>query len=315
MTTASFIRQWMEADTSVAAHTSGSTGAPKPIALSKSDISLSAAATIDFFDISPSDLLVLPLSPDYIAGKMMIVRAMMGRASLWTEPPSRRPMTLLGPEVSVKLAAIVPQQIEGAIEARCKIRHIIVGGDAVPPDLEQKALTGRPDTSWWATYGMTETCSHVALRPFGSDTYTALPGVSFTTGPDGCLVISRRGASWSPVITRDIVELISPASFRFIGRADNAIVSGALKIHPEEVERLISPAMGKRRFYVTSRPSALWGREVVVAVEGEADPDGGEALLARLASLTGPVKRPRGVIFSPSFAMTDSGKIRRQTFD
>lgn len=314
MTTASFIRQWMEADTSIAAHTSGSTGTPKPIALSKSDMASSAGATIDFFGITSSDLLALPLSPDYIAGKMMIVRAMMSRATLWAEPPSRRPMTLLGPDVSVKLAAIVPQQIDGAIEARCSIRHIIVGGDAVPPDLEQKALAGRPDTSWWSTYGMTETCSHVALRPFGSDTYTALPGVSFSTGPDGCLVISRWGATWSPVMTRDIVELLTPSSFRFIGRADNAIVSGALKIHPEEVERLIAPAMGQRRFYVTSRPSALWGREVVVAVEGEEDPDGGEALLARLASLTGPIKRPRGVIFIPAFSMTDSGKVRRQKF-
>ncbi len=314
MTVGEFISNWLSPEPFIAAYTSGSTGAPKPILLAKADVEQSARATIDFFGISPTDLIALPLSPDYIAGKMMIVRAMLSGATLWSEPPSRHPLDALAPGARVRLAAIVPQQIGGLIEARCAIDHVIVGGAPVNPALEREALGRRPATMWWATYGMTETCSHVALRPFGSDVYEALPGVTFATDREDCLIISREGASWSPVITRDIVCLLSPSSFRFIGRADNAIISGGLKIHPEEVERLIMPAMGTRRFYVSSRVSERWGREVVLIVEGEPDTDGGEALLAAVAPLAGSVKRPRAVIYLPAFPVTTTGKICRQIF-
>lgn len=308
MTYEDFAEEWRSPLRYVTAHTSGSTGTPKEIRLSKHDMELSAKATIDFFGIRRGDLLATPLAADYIAGKMMAVRAFIAGATLLDERPSRKPLS--GVTENVKLAAIVPQQIEGLVDAPCPIEHVIVGGAPVSPEAERLAAS-RVTTAWWATYGMTETCSHVALRRFGESCYTALPGVIFTTDRRGCLVINRKGASWSPVTTNDIVTLLSPASFVFRGRADNAIISGGLKIHPEEVEQIIAPAFDGRRFYITGIPSERWGEEPLLVVEGAADSDGGKALVEACAALAGRVKRPRSVRFIPQFKLTSSGKIIR----
>lgn len=308
MTYKDFEREWLSPLPFITARTSGSTGKPKEIRLFKEDMLMSARATADFFCIGCGDLLATPLAADYIAGKMMAVRAASTGARLYVEEPSRQPLQQLNEPV--KLAAIVPQQIEGLVHAPCAIEHVIVGGAPVSSGEELTALT-RTDTSWWATYGMTETCSHVALRRFGQNHYTALPGVSFSTDARGCLTITRPGASWSQVTTNDIVTLLSDTTFLFIGRADNAILSGGLKIHPEEVERLIAPALGGRRFYVVGIPSERWGSEPQLVVEGTPDADGGNNLLEACAALAGHVKRPRSVRFIDRFLLTPSGKIIR----
>ncbi len=116
------------------------------------------------------------------------------------------------------------------------------------------------------------------------------------------------------MVTNDIVDLIDNHTFIFRGRADNAIISGGLKIHPEEVERLIAPALDPYRFYVTARTSAEWGSEVALVVEGAAPADGGRALLDAAALLAGRIRRPRSIIWLDSLPLTDSGKIKRQTF-
>lgn len=313
MTYDEFIASWLDSTTlSIEAHTSGSTGKPKPIFLTKEDMRLSARATIDFFGIHAGDILAIPLAADYIAGKMMAVRALESGARLLAEKPSRNP---LGEIVEpIKLAAIVPQQIQGILKARCPIEHIIVGGAPVAPDVEKAALEMRPDSKWWATYGMTETCSHVALRPFGEEQFRALPSSVFSTTPDGRLVITHSSASWSPVITTDIVTLIDSESFIYRGRADHAIISGGIKIHPEEVEKLIAPAMEGRRYYITGRQSVDWGTEVALVMEGEPDASLEAKLLTRADALAGSIRRPRSVIWLSSFPLTQSGKIIRKTF-
>ncbi len=315
MTYQEFIKEWRSPDSStVAAHTSGSTGKPKPIRLAKTDMLVSARATNSFFGVKAGDLLAIPLAADYIAGKMMAVRALDSGARLHSETPSRSPLTSLPAEAVVKIAAIVPQQIHGLAEARCPIENVIVGGGPVSPEDEAFALHSRPETLWWATYGMTETCSHVALRRFGTPHYKAVPGVTFSVTRDNRLIVSHDSTTWSPVVTNDIVELIDPTTFIFRGRADNAIISGGIKIHPEEVERLIAPAMEGRRFYVASRASAEWGSEVALIIEGPEDDDCAARLLAAAAELAGSVRRPRSVIWLPAFPQTSSGKIIRQTF-
>lgn len=315
MTLDEFRAEWTDSGRDyITAHTSGSTGAPKPIHLNKEDMRLSARATIDFFGIRPYDLLAIPLAIDYIAGKMMAVRAWESGAKLHDEAPSRTPLLTLDASASVRVAAIVPQQIAGIIDAPCHIDHIIVGGAPTTAEAEMEALAGRPESAWWATYGMTETCSHVALRRFGTKEYRALPGVSFSTDDDGRLTIIRDGASWSPLATNDVVELIDSTTFLFRGRADNAIISGGLKIHPEEVEALIAPLMSGRQYYVAAKQSAEWGMEPALVIEGEADPESGTALLEEAARLTGRIKRPRSVIWMKSLPRTQSGKIIRRTF-
>lgn len=318
MTYEEFYAEWGNDSDRVSAHTSGSTGTPKPVMLAKADMRLSARATIAFFGIKAGNLLATPLSADYIAGKMMAVRAAESGARLHVEEPSRHPLASLTPDTRVCLTAIVPQQIAGLIDAPCAIDHVIVGGAPCTPSQEREALTGRPDTRWWATYGMTETCSHIALRAFGDNRYHALPGVSLSLDARGCLVITAPEAGWSPVVTNDIVDLLDSTTFIFRGRADNVIISGGIKIHPEEVERIIAPALGDRRFYITAIASEQWGSEPRLIVEGEPDPDGGTALLERCDALLtatsgrrGHIMRPKSVRFVTQMPLTPTGKLRR----
>ena len=101
-------------------------------------------------------------------------------------------------------------------------------------------LAGMPFAAF-CTYGMTETCSHVALAdaldPQGI--YSAMPGISFSIDSRDCLRITAGSMSFGTLQTNDVVELLDNGRFRWLGRADNAINSGGIKIHPEMLERAI----------------------------------------------------------------------------
>ncbi len=305
-----FIDQWLDTNDYIVAHTSGSTGTPKPIRLLKTDMMLSARATIAHFGLNADSTLVLPLSDDYIAGKMMIVRSQVLGARLIVEPPSRRPLAT-DPGCTVNLIAIVPQQIDGLIASPAHVCSAIVGGAPVSPDEERRALDMRPDIVWWATYGMTETCSHVALRRFGSDTYHALPGITFATDERGCLVISNPYASWSPLVTNDIVTLVSPHAFRWHGRADNVIISGGLKLHPEEIERHLAGILSPGTYYIAPRPSREWGTEAILVVQGGDDQELANHILTEARRVLPSHMCPKDVVFIPEIQRTSTGKIRR----
>jgi O-succinylbenzoic acid--CoA ligase len=155
------------------------------------------------------------------------------------------------------------------------IRNLIIGGGAISPDLEEK-LHGLPNAVW-SSYGMTETLSHIALRRVnGSEAqewYTPLPGVSVSLNRDDCLCIDAPALSAQPLVTNDIAELSSSGSFRILGRRDNVIISGGLKLQTEVLETELRPLLAASddniSFCVTSRPSAKFGEEAVLLVVPE----------------------------------------------
>ncbi len=308
-----FVEQWRDGSATVDAHTSGSTGAPKAIKLLKADMRISAEATNRFFAVDSGSLLACPLSESYIAGKMMVVRAEISGARLVMEEPSRTPLSApLGRDVD--LAAIVPQQIEGLIKSPNRFRHIIVGGGPVSPveermALEHSRLTG---AQWWMTYGMTETCSRVALRRFGGELYECLPGITVATDSRGCLVISSEGSSWSSVTTNDLAQLVSPRSFRWLGRIDNVVISGGKKLHPELIEPQIAPIVAGRPFFLTGRSSDRWGEELVMVMEGELSPREVESLFQKIKDTLSHDSAPKAIIQKKQLRRTYSGKLIRE---
>lgn len=298
------------------AHTSGSTGIPKQIMLPRGDMEASARATIAAFGLDSGSRLHCPLSMNYIAGKMMAVRAILAGCSITLEEPSTAPLSLLDNSDRVDLLPIVPVQIPALAERLSQedapdVRNIIVGG--APCTAAQEEILRQLPAQVYATYGMTETCSHVALRSVTRDEkqFTAMPGVLFSTDSRGCLVISSSGFSWGRLETNDLVELLSPASFIWLGRADNAIITGGLKVIPELLEQKIAKYLPAGSvFYITSMDSAKWGREVVLVAEGkEVDHDA-----ISFASLP-PHERPHHIIWLSVIPRTSSGKIIRQNGD
>lgn len=128
-----FLRQWNDGSDCICAHTSGSTGVPKKIHLSKSDMMKSAAATNRFFGIGCDSLLHLPLSTDYIAGKMMVVRGFVAGCAVMAERPSNHPLKdYAGRRIS--LSAVVPSQVPGLLDGSGWrfVDNLIVGAHLFP---------------------------------------------------------------------------------------------------------------------------------------------------------------------------------------
>ncbi|MDE6485610.1 MAG: AMP-binding protein [Duncaniella sp.] len=313
MTFADFYRQWTDASPYIEAHTSGSTGEPKVIRLLKTDMELSARATCRRFGIDGGSVLATPLSADYIAGKMMAVRQAVSGARLVELPRSRTPLRDYSGD-PVDLLAIVPAQIPDLLDALkrgVEIRDVIVGGAPVSP-ADETRLAGC-GASVFATYGMTETCSHIALRPMGHDVYTVMPGISVSLNADGCLRIDTGAMNVGVLDTRDVCEVLSPAEFRWLGRMDNVINSGGIKLHPEEIERSLAEVMEGREFYITKRASTLWGEEaVMVVVTG--DDELPVAVLDRISETLPGYMRPKDIIYDSSPEYTQSGKLKRRSF-
>lgn len=316
-----FLKEWFDDKPYVIGHTSGSTGRPKEIHLSKVDMRASARITNAFLGIHEQSVLLLCLSLSYIAGKMMVVRALEAGARLIPGQVSSRPfrdMVADGPEggVVIDLAAVVPMQLEESLKYPQEkavfsgIRQVLVGGAPVSPALEEK-LADLP-VLCYATYGMTETVSHIALRKLNTDTpYFALGKVSFTVDERGCLVIHAPHLQGQTFVTNDLVEWVDCQHFRWQGRWDNVVNSGGVKLFPETIESKLANVI-TRRYFMTSLPDKLLGQRLVLVLEGEPlTATEMDHLNRKLSQLLSPYEMPKEILYLPRFQETTSGKVIR----
>ncbi|MDE6642792.1 MAG: AMP-binding protein [Muribaculaceae bacterium] len=306
-----FIEQWNDSNDHIIAHTSGSTGKPKEIKLLKSDMIESARATCRFFNIDKNSVLVSPLSADYIAGKMMIIRSIVSDATLAMTEPSNHPD--LKRFDKIDLLPVVPSQVDAILADPLnvnRINHLLVGGGKTDESLEKRIAQSGIDA--WASYGMTETCSHVAVRRLGDpdSCYHALPGITFSIDSDSCLAIHSDNFSWKSLQTNDIVELVDNQSFRWLGRRDNVINSGGIKIIPEVVEQKISHIIDVP-FYIVGRPDPKWSEAVILYLESEQTLDT-KILADEISKTLSPYERPKEIVVVRQFERTSSNKIKRK---
>lgn len=313
----SFLTEWFDSREYVIGHTSGSTGTPKEIRLLKSDMMASARLTNEFFGINDRSVLLLCLSPNYIAGKMMIVRTLLSGANLLVVKPSSSPLKEINR--CIDFAAMVPMQVQESLadpvtrERISCIRQLIIGGAAVSSALEL-ALSGLP-VRCFSTYGMTETVSHIALRELNTryPGYTALGNVTFSQDNRECLCIHAPHLSNVVFVTNDIVRLSGKNRFEWLGRYDNVINSGGVKLFPEEIEKKISGLIPGKRYYITGMSDGRLGQKAVLVIEDEVWTNN------RLIELNAKMKRslsayqvPKEIRFMPHFHETYSGKIIRK---
>lgn len=276
MTLVDFMRQWHGEATTLEVRTSGSTGKPKVIRVEKSRMLASARMTCDFLGLASGDTALLCMPLDYIAGKMMVVRSIERGLHLLSVDPSGHPLSddnvralgLHRPGKNIiDLAAMVPPQVWNTLQVPeerktlCRhVRHLIIGGGAIAPEMEQE-LCSLPVHSW-SSYGMTETLSHIALRRMGEPCYTPLPGISVDRDSDGCLIIDAPALCPSRLVTNDIAEFVDGNRFRILGRRDNTVCSGGIKIQIEEVEAWLR-SRGIKDVAVTWRPDPRLGQALV----------------------------------------------------
>ena len=269
-----FLAEWHNDSPTVLVHTSGSTGKPKPMWVEKRRMEASARMTCDFLGLREGDTALLCLPLDYIAGKMVVVRSLVRGLRLVCVELSGEPLSTETERID--FAAMVPMQVWNSLqvpeqrERLMQIRQLIIGGGAID-DALARALVDFPNQIW-STYGMTETLSHIALRrlngPEASEWYTPFAGVTLSQTAEGCLVIDAPLVYDGQLITNDIAELANDGRFKILGRKDNVICSGGLKIQAEEVERLLSAHL-REPFIITKRRDEKFGEVAVLLTEGD----------------------------------------------
>ena len=318
MSVEEFLAEWHNDSPTVLVHTSGSTGEPKPMLVEKRRMEASARITCDFLGLREGDTALLCMSVDYIAGKMMVVRSLVRGLRLVSVPPSGKPLgTMTNP---IDFAAMVPLQVYNSLqdpvehERLMQIRHLIIGGGAIDETLAAE-LKNFPNAVW-STYGMTETLSHIALRrlsgPEATEWYTPFEGVTLSLTEDQCLVIDAPAVHEGPLVTNDIAELRNnqhALQFRILGRKDNTICSGGIKIQAEELERLLQPHL-QSPFLITRSRDARLGEAVVLLTEG--DEDEARQVCERVLSR---YWRPRHIVHVEKLPRTATGKPLRRLYE
>ena len=318
-----FLAEWHNDSPTVLVHTSGSTGKPKPMLVEKRRMQASARITCRFLGLHEGDTALLCMPLDYIAGKMMVVRALTCGLQLVSVPPSSHPLATshLSPFPSrIDFAAMVPLQVWNSLQVPeerhrlMHIRHLIIGGGAIDQALASQ-LADFPHQVW-STYGMTETLSHIALRrlngPEASDWYTPFDGVALSLTDEGCLVINAPAVHEGPLVTNDIAELSPPAPadsprrFRILGRKDNVVCSGGIKIQIEEVERLLRPHLHVP-YMITKAPDEKLGEQVVLLTESKTVGD----VLALCRLHLPKYWVPRRILSVDRLPLTETGKPAR----
>ncbi len=306
----SFLKCWFDTKDFITVQTSGSTGKPTTIQLKKEYMINSALATGNYFDIHDKTKALSCLSPNYIAGKMMLVRALVLGWHLDIVKPNSHPLDIT--KNSYDFCAMVPLQLHNSLSQLHRIKKLIVGGGVVSDDLLSKLKS--ISTKVYTTYGMTETITHIAVKKLNNldihstpnkgfdcaqpdicdpsstvelslrarlparqggttwqsheNNYSTLPNIKLSTDNRDCLVIAAPKVAEIQIVTNDVVELISETEFKWLGRYDNIINSGGIKLIPEQIEKKLAIIIDKR-FFVSGIPDQLLGEKLVLIIEDE----------------------------------------------
>ena len=314
MTLDDFLKEWNNDLPTLRVHTSGSTGKPKEMWVEKQRMLASARMTCDMLGLKQGDTALLCMPLDYIAGKMMMVRSIERGMQLIDIEPSSHPLqSLVGREQKIDLAAFVPLQViktlenEQETEMFRSIKNVLIGGGAIDEKLES-TLKQFPNKIY-STYGMTETLSHIALRPIsGKDAslwYTPCPNVSIGISEENTLTITAPSLIAETLITNDIAELNEQGQFRILGRKDNTINTGGIKVQMEEIERLLRLAK-LTNCQVTAVPDPVLGEAIVLLLPKSICMDIGPAI-----SSLPKYWRPRHILRVPNLPQTPTGKPNR----
>lgn len=312
---AQFLATWFSPCPWMTLHTSGSTGKPKEIHASKDAMRASAHLSCQALEMQPGDTALLCLPLRYIAGQMMVVRALIGNLNLLIEEPSSTPLG----QRQANLVSLVPmqaittlQQPDGAAQLN-RMGTILLGGGFIPAALEEalQPLSCRV----FATYGMTETLSHIALRPLNgtgrSAWYRPLPGISLQQTREGTLSITAPHLGIAEMATHDRAELRPDGCFRILGRLDTVINSGGIKIQAEELETRLQQATGLA-ILARPLPHPVLGECIELLWEGRPED---EPRLRRACEVLPRYYRPHSVQRVDTLPRTLSGKLIRTPRD
>ena len=309
-----FLADWFNESPYITVHTSGSTGTPKEFTVRKEQMMQSAILTCSFLHLQKGDNALLCMPLQYIAGKMVVVRALVAGLTLILRTPSGHPLADV--ETPLRFAAMIPLQVYNTLqvpeekERLCRTEILIIGGGAINKELEAEVRT-LPNIVY-STYGMTETLSHIALRrlngPEASSAYTPFPSVQLSLSSEDTLIINAPLVCDETLVTNDIAQLHPDGTFSILGRKDNIINTGGIKVQIESVEETLRSIISAT-FAITAIPHPGLGEAIVLLMEKTADIEG---LSGRIASLLPRYQQPKYIRQVDAIPLTGSGKTDRK---
>lgn len=325
----------VEPSTAVIVPTSGSTGAPKGVLLSAAALTASATATLERLGGPGRWLLATPAH--YVGGLQVLVRGLLAGH----EPTVLDTSSGFHPDAFAEAAeahlrlpgphytALVPTQLArllraggAAARAAAGFDAIVLGGAALDPRLRDAALWA--GVSVIGAYGMSETASgcvydgvpltgvRVRLDPTGR---VELAGPMLAHGyrlrPD--LTAAAFAGGWFR--TSDLGRLHEDGRLEVLGRADDVINTGGVKIAAATVERVLTADPGVATACVVGLPDPEWGESLAAVVVPAGSSSGGDELRSRLLAGVraelGAAAVPKRLEFTAELPLRGPGKVDR----
>jgi o-succinylbenzoate---CoA ligase len=298
--------------------TSGSTGKPKAITHSRQTLFSSAQMTCDALGLKPGNSALLCLPVNGIGGMMMVVRCYINKMVLYCIQPSANPFLAIGYDSNIDFAAFTPMQFgnitsnAGFFKRAETISNILLGGQDVSRELQNKVE--KMNNHVFATFGMTETVSHIALKKLSGENpykyYKALPGIEIDADERNCLIIKAPQLNQPHLITSDIIKKISDTEFEWLGRFDNVINTGGIKLYPEVIEQQLQPHI-PISFFIAGLQHEKTGEKPVIVIEKEKLSDAEIHTIKTSLNILDKISRPVEILLIPRFLRTETGKLLR----
>jgi len=318
-----FCRNWFNGQQEFVVHTSGSTGPPKNITLTRQQLEASAQKTIRVLQLKSGDRTLVCLNVEAISGMMMLVRGFLADLHLTIIEPIGNPLAFSNTEQPYDFISLVPYQLQNILtETPAKklildfAKAILVGGAPIATDLIAQIKEIKAPV--YHTYGMTETVSHIALRRLNGakmeELFKAFPDIILNQDERGCLTIQGDVTNNQIIVTNDLVKLDQDNTFEWLGRADNTINTGGIKVQIEKVEVILAQVLIVKaidcRSFVSSLPDAKLGSKLVAVLENSAlDENKENEVLTEMAHFLSKYELPKQILYTKKFNLTPSGKI------
>lgn len=269
------------ADAELAVFTSGTTGEPKGVRLTRSNLTAAASASATHLGHGSEDDWALAMPLHHVGGLSIVVRQLWGGGSITLLPrfdPETLAAAMRGP---VTMVSVVPTMLRKIIPFGpfSDLRAVLVGGGPIPDGLLEDAFAaGLPVLP---TYGMTETFGQVAtLKPGVPIERKAhpLPGVDLRIGSDGRIGVAGdqvspgylgepdRADRW--FVTNDLGSLDDDGALRVLGRADTMIITGGENVSPEKIETVLEAHPEVDQVVIVGVEDAEWGQVVAGVYTG-----------------------------------------------
>ncbi len=309
---ASFLSEWFDDSEYIQVQSSGTTGTVHSFKVLKEHMIESALMTSSFFDFQKGDKALLCLSTNFIAGKMMLVRSIVSELKLAIGTLDANPLKEL--KERIDFCPMVPLQVSNSMSEIHLVDKLLIGGVALHEDLEKQIVSIHPNA--FMSFGMAETLSHIAMRKLGAEkgVFQVLDHVDVHSNDDDCLVITAAKIGVEGLCTKDLIEMVDENSFRWLGRMDNLINSGGVKVVPEIIEDVIKDLMPNKFYFIGGIPDDKLGQKVVLIIESK-ESTREKIYLTRENLLKLGLSNyqiPKEVFIIREFARTESEKIKRK---